>query len=139
MKRYSILWWSIILPTSVIVGLPTFFLVGHFTDWEISERAAVALIATLAADLLIVASMEAVAPTKVNIGPGEKALKSEALAEKAIIVTGFDSSPYGQVSVRGETWLATRHPDDTEVLSAGMSVRVVTRDGLNLIVSSNLG
>lgn len=139
MKRYSILWWSIILPTSVIVGLPTFFLVGHFTDWEIPERAAVALIATLAADLLIVVSMEAVAPTKVNIGPGEKALQSEALAEKAIIVTGFDSSPYGRVSIRGETWLATRLPDDTEVLSAGMSVRVVNRDGLNLIVSSKLG
>ena len=139
MKRYSILWWSIILPTSVIVGLPTFFLVGYFTDWEISGRAAVALIATLAADLVIAASMEAVAPTKVNIGPGEKALKSEALPERAIIVSGFDSSPHGQVSIRGETWLATRLRDDTEVLSAGMSVRVVNRDGLNLIVSSNLG
>lgn len=138
MKRFSILWWSIILPTSVIVGLPTFFLVGHFADWEIPERTAVAVIATLAADLLIAASMEAVAPTKVNIGPGEKALKSEALAEKAIIVSGFDSSRHGQVSIRGETWSATRLPDDTEVLSAGMSVRVVARDELNLIVSSNL-
>ena len=69
MKRYSILWWSIILPTSRIVGLPTFFVVGHFTDRDISERAALALVAMLAADIVIAASMEAVAPTKVNIGP----------------------------------------------------------------------
>ena len=139
MKRYSLLWWSIILPTSVIVGLPTFFLVGYFTDWGISGRAAVALLATLAADFVIAASMEAVAPTKVNIGPGEKALKSEALAERAVVVSGFDSSPHGYVSIRGETWLATRFADDTEVLSAGTIVRVVSRDGLNLIVSSNPG
>lgn len=139
MKRYSILWWSIILPTSVIVGLPTFFLVGHFTGWDILACAAVALIATLVADIVIAASVEAVAPTKVNIGPGERALKSEALAERAIIVSGFDASPHGQVSIRGETWSAIRLPDDTEVLSAGMSVRVVNRDGLNLIVSSNPG
>ncbi len=139
MKRYSILWWSIILPTSVIVGLPTFFLVEQFTGWDIPARAAVAVFATLVADLVIAASMEAVAPTKVNIGPGERVLKSEALAERAIIVSGFNSSPHGQVSIRGETWLATRLPDDTEVLSAGMSVRIVNRDGLHLIVSSNLG
>ena len=139
MKRYSILWWSIILPTSVIVGLPTFFLVGYFTDWGISGRAAVALLATLAADFVIAASMEAAAPTKVYIGPGEKALKSEASAERAVIVSGFDSSPHGYVSIRGETWLATRFADDTEVLTAGTIVRVVNRDGLNLIVSSNPG
>ena len=139
MKRYSILWWSIILPTSVVVGLPTFFLVGHFSDWGISGRAAVALIATLTADLVIAASMEVVAPTKVNIGPGEKALRSGTLTEKATIISGFDSSPHGQVSSRGEVWLATRLPDDTDALSAGMSVRVVSRDGLSLIVSSSPG
>ena len=137
MKRYSILWWSIVLPTSVIVGVPTFFLVGYLTDWVLAGRIAVAIIATLTADLLIAASMEAIAPTKLSIGPGEKVLKSETPAEEATILSGFDSSPHGQVSVRGETWMATRLADDADVLSKGMSVRVVDRDGLKLIVSSN--
>lgn len=139
MKRYSVLWWAIVLPTSLIVGLPTFFLVGYLTDWHMPARTVVALLATLVADLVIVASLEAAAPTKVDIGPGEKALEFETSAERAVVVSGFDSSPHGHVFVRGETWLATRAPDDTEVLSAGTSVRVVNRDGLNLIVSSNIG
>ena len=137
MKRYSILWWSIVLPTSVIVGVPTFFLVGYLTVWDLSGRIAVAIIATLTADLVIAAAMEAVAPTKLSIGPGEKALKTETPAEEATILSGFDSSPHGQVSVRGETWMATRLADDSDVLSQGMSVRVVDRDGLKLIVSSS--
>lgn len=137
MKRYSILWWSIILPTSVIIGLPTFLVVGHLTEWELLQRVAVAVFATAAADLAIAASMEAVAPTKLTVGPGERLLSSEPPAEVATIIGGFGSSPHGQVSVRGETWMATRLPDDLAVLSEGMSVRVVDRNGLNLTVSSN--
>ena len=137
MKRYSIQWWSVILPTSVIVGVPTFFLVGLLTGWDIAERIAIAFVATLAADLAIAASMEAVAPTIVNIGPGDRILHSETPAEEATVVCGFDSSPHGRVSVRGETWSATRLPDDFDVLSKGMSVRVVGRNGLNLVIKAN--
>ncbi|MGB5492785.1 MAG: NfeD family protein [Woeseiaceae bacterium] len=136
MKRYSILWWSIILPTSVIAGVPAFFLVGHFSDLDVLERFAAASVATFVADLAIAASMEAVAPTKVNIGPGEKVLKSETPAEEATIIFGFDSSPHGRVSVRGETWLATRLPNESSVLSVGMAVRVVSRNGLSLVVTA---
>ena len=137
MKRYSILWWLIIVPTSLLVGLPVFFLIGHVTDLDIVVRLVIASIATIAADLAIAASMEAVAPTKLKIGPGERVLKSDIPAEEATIVHGFDSSPPGQVSVRGETWMATSLSDDSEDLSAGKRVFVVDRDGLNLIVSSN--
>jgi membrane protein implicated in regulation of membrane protease activity len=135
MKRYSLLWWAIILPTSVVVGVPTFFLVGHLTDWAVLQRVALALIATLSADLIIAASMEAIAPTKVKIGPGERQLQSDAPAEKAIVIGGFGASLQGQVSVRGETWVATRLPDETTEMSAGMVVRVVDRYGLSLVVT----
>jgi membrane protein implicated in regulation of membrane protease activity len=137
MKRYSILWWLIIVPTSLVVGLPVFFLIGHLTDLAFMERLAIAIIATFVADLAIAASMEAVAPTKLNIGPGERTLKSDIPVEKATVVCGFDSSPHGQVSVRGETWMATRLSDDSDDWSEGMSVTVVDRSGLNLIVSSD--
>lgn len=136
MKRYSILWWSVILPTSLIVGVPTFLLLGHFTDWGVLERVATAVAATLLADLTIAASMEAVAPTKVNIGPGERFLDSEIPGETATVIGGFGASAVGQVSVRGETWLARRVPQDTGELARGMVVRIVDRNGLSLVVST---
>lgn len=137
MKRYSILWWWLILPTSVVIGLPAFFLAGHFTGLEFMGRVAVAMLATFAVDFAIAAAMEAVAPTRLNIGPGEKVLDADIPAEQATVICGFDASPHGKVSVRGETWMAIRLAGDSAVWSAGMRVRVVDRNGLQLIVSSN--
>lgn len=137
MKRYSLTWWMVVLPTSVVVGGTTFLIAGLLTDWGILERVAVALILTSVADLAIAARIQSVAPTKVHIGPGEMGLNSELPSETAKIIGGFDASPYGRVSVRGETWLATRVPDDTVSLTIGMDVNVVARDGLTLVVSPN--
>lgn len=136
MKRYSMTWWAVILPTSVIIGLPIFLLAGHLTDWGIAERVAIAVVSTFAADLAIAALMEKAAPTKVHIGPGEKAVDSEIPAEKATVVCGFDDSLHGRVSVRGETWQARQTSDDSGALSAGMVVSVVGRNGLSLVVSA---
>jgi len=139
MKRYSFTWWLVILPTSVTVGGTTILLTSNFTDWDVTARVAVAAVATILADLAIAASMEAIAPTKVSIGPGEKQLDSDVTSEKAVIMSGFDSISYGLVSVRGETWRATRAPDDIGTLTTGMSVNVVDRDGLTLVVSTRSG
>ena len=136
MKRYSAIWWSAILPTSVIVGGPTFLFTGYFSDWDFLERVAVAVILTLVVDLAIAAWMERIAPTRISIGPGERVLKSEIAAEKAKVLNGFGTSAYGHVSIRGETWPAVRTPDDTGILSAGMVVSVVDRNGLSLIVTA---
>jgi len=136
MKRYSFAWWLVILPTSVTVGGSLLLLTSLFTDWSLFARLAIAILATALADLTIAASMEAVAPTRVHIGPGEKQLVSDRASEKATIVSGFDAAPHGQVSIRGETWRAVRAPGDTGKLTTGMSVSVVDRDGLTLIVSA---
>jgi membrane-bound ClpP family serine protease len=133
------MWWWLVLPSSVVVGLPTFFLLGHFTGLEFLERIAVAMVATFAVDFAIAASMESVAPTRLHVGPGEKVLKSDMPAEQATVISGFDASARGKVSVRGETWMATRLAGDSGTLSEGMRVRVVDRNGLELVVSSNIG
>jgi membrane protein implicated in regulation of membrane protease activity len=137
MKRYSLMWWSVVLPTSVVVGGSTFLLAGFLTDWSILERAAVAVVLTVVADLTIAAWIQSVAPTRVNIGPGETMHDSELPSETARIIGGFESSSHGHVSVRGETWRAMRAPDDAASLSIGMDVNIVARDGLTLVVSSN--
>ena len=137
MKRYSLMWWLVVLPTSVVVGGSTFLLAGLLTDWGILERIAVAAILTLIADIAIAAWIQSVAPTKVNIGPGEKSHDSALPSETARVISGFDSSSHGRVLVRGETWRAMRAPDDAVSLSIGMDVNIVARDGLTLVVSSN--
>ena len=136
MKRYSPMWWLVVLPTSVIVGGTTFLLAGYFTDWALPGRAAIAIALALAADLAIAALIQAFAPTKVNIGPGERALDSDLPSETARVIGGFETSSQGRVSVRGETWRAMRAPDDAIQLTTGMDVNVVARDGLTLIVSA---
>jgi len=136
MKRYSPTWWLVVLPTSLIVGCTTFLLSGYFTDWGLTARAAAAFALALAADLAVAALIEVFAPTRVNIGPGERALDSELPSETAKVISGFESSPDGHVTVRGETWRATRLPDDAIRLTTGMDVNVIARDGLTLIVSA---
>jgi len=136
MKRYSLTWWLVILPTSVTVGGTSILLSSVLTDWSIFARLAAAVFATALADLAIAAWMESIAPTRVHIGPGEKHLVSDLPSEKAIVVDGFDSVPNGHVLIRGETWRAVRATGDTGRLAAGMTVNVVDREGLTLIVST---
>lgn len=136
MKRYSPMWWLVILPTSVTVGGTSILLASLLTDWGVFTILAVAAIATALADLAIAAWMESIAPTRIHIGPGEKRLVSDLPSEKAVVVGGFDSEPHGYVSIRGETWRAIRAPGDTGPLATGMTVSVVDREGLTLIVST---
>ncbi len=136
MRRFSLLWWLVVLPTSVVVGGSTFLLAGLLTEWGLFERLVAALALTIIADVAIAMAIQAVAPTKVSIGPGERTLESELPSETARILSGFESSYQGRVLVRGESWRAARTPDDTARLTRGMNVNVVGRDGLMLLVRS---
>ena len=137
MKRYSLTWWLVVLPTSVIVGGSTFLLAGFATDWGTLERLIAALALTIVADLAIAFRIQALAPSKVDIGPGERALRSDIPSETARVLGGFGSSPEGRVVVRGETWRATSTANEASRLETGMEVNVVARDGLLLVVSAN--
>ena len=136
MKRYSTAWWLAILPTTLVVGVPVFLLLGYQTDWSTAVRIGAALTSALVVDVATAAWMERIAPTKVRIGPGERKTDTENASEEAIVLSGFEGSAAGRVSVRGESWSAVRCPNDTEDLAAGMTVSVVDRVGLNLVVSA---
>ena len=137
MKRYSTAWWLAIVPTTAVVGVPIFLVLGNQTDWGVPGRVALALACAFAVDLAIAAWMERIAPTRVSIAPGERLTVADVAIEEAIVIDGFDASAEGRVSVRGETWSAIRSPDDTEEIAAGMTVSVVDRDGLSLVVSAS--
>ena len=125
------------LPTSVVVGGSTFVLSGLLTDWSLVQRVIAASSLTIVADLAIALWIQSLAPSIVDIGPGERVFKSDATSETARVVDGFGSSMQGTVIVRGETWRATRVQDDAMRLVQGMRVNVVGRDGLMLVVSAN--
>ncbi len=136
MKRFSRIWWIAILFSSVIGGVTIFLLFAVLTDWSTPKIILVVSILTLIGDLIVALSMEAVAPTKVNIGPGERNTNTDLPSEFATVISGFKNSPQGQVSVRGETWRAIRAPEDSGSLSEGSPVQVVDRNGLTLVIST---
>jgi hypothetical protein len=71
-KRYSLNWWLVVLPTSVVVGGSTFLLTGLLTEWSTLQRLVGALTLTVVADLIIALRIQALAPSDVSIGPGER-------------------------------------------------------------------
>lgn len=136
MRRYSLAWWLAILPTSIITAAGTFLVLGQLSDWGLPGRSVAAAVSALIVDLAIAAWVEQFAPTKVIVGPAERAIHSDDAAENATVIGGFGSSPLGRVMVRGETWPAVRSADETGNLVTGMVVKVVDRVGLRLVVSA---
>ena len=136
MTRFSLAWWLAVLPTSILVGGTTFYLLGQFVTWSLGERLIVAAILTIAADLAIAAWIEAMAPTRILFGPGEKARLADERTEVGVVTAGFEGKPNGRVRVRGESWPAVALNDDSSKLSIGVVVRIVDRVGLNLVVTT---
>ncbi len=134
MRRFSIVWWLAVLPTSALAGTGTLLALGHTVDWGLAERVGAAAAAALAIELAVAAWMERHAPTRVTVGPGEKLLRSDDATEEAVVVGGFNASTSGQVRVRGEDWPAMCSPEDSGNLTTGTVVRVVGRKGLSLEV-----
>jgi len=126
----------VILVVAGIAGSLVYLLLKLLLSWD-DPRLLVALIAVaLICEMLMAIEMEATAPSKIDIGPGEKGLVSDTPSETATVISGFDSSGRGQVSIRGETWQAIRESDESGLLPIGSAVRVVERKGLTLIVSA---
>jgi membrane protein implicated in regulation of membrane protease activity len=122
-----------------IAGGLVFLLISHLLSWN-DPRLLVALVAVaFLLELLTAIDMEANAPSRIDIGPGEKGLVGDTPHETAMVLSGFDSSNRGLVSIRGETWHAVRTPEDPGLLTEGTAVRVIRRKGLTLVVSAMTG
>jgi len=135
MRRFSRTWWITILLVSDVIGVGAIFLLYALTNLGFVSILAVGVALIFLGDLLLAVYMEAVAPTRVSVGPGEKLRNSDVLAEEATVVADFDDAGRGRVSIRGETWRAMQSSEAQESLTQGARVRVVRRDGLILIVT----
>ena len=134
-RRFSPRWWLVIGAATLIVGAAAFLILRFGTGLGITQMIVFWLIITFVGDVITAASMEAVAPTRVTIGPGDRRLDADAPEERAVVVSVFDDSGHGKVRVRGEIWRARQAAEDRTRPQAGERVRVVDRDGLTLIVS----
>ena len=135
MQRYSSLWWASILLSSVVTGGSSFALLILLTDLPIAIVIAVSLALVLAGHVILALLMQAVSPTRVTLGPGDRRRKNESPGELGMVMADFESGS-GKVSIRGEQWRARQAPGCNERLDAGASVRVLEREGLTLVVSA---
>ena len=136
-RRFSRHWWVVLGAATTVIGAVVFLYLAFATDIESFRLLAYWLGLTLLGDLLTALSMEAVAPTRITIGPGDRKLNNDFPTERAIVVSGFGEGDTGDVQVRGEIWRAKRAANTQVRLSVGTSVRVLNRDGLTLLVSAD--
>ena len=135
MQRYSKHWWAALLLSSVGTGGSSFLLLTVFTDLPIEMVVKVCVAAILVGDIALALLMESMAPTRIDVGPGERRHRAEPPQEFGTVVGRFDGR-MGKVMIRGESWQARQAAACSEPLDAGARVRVVERDGLTLVVAA---
>ena len=135
MQRYSSLWWASILLSSVVTGGSSFLLLILLTELSIEIVIAVSVALILAGDITLALLMEAVSPTRVTLGPGDRRRKSDSPGELGTVTASFESGS-GKVSIRGEQWHARQSTSCASRLDSGTPVRVLEREGLTLVVAA---
>lgn len=139
-RRYSAEWWTALSTVAVACAAATawsLYLLDVVSEplWILVAAGAAAALGDVAAAL----GMEAIAPTRIAIGPNERAAFDSEIKESAVVVSGFERSPVGKVFTRGETWAARSATDQALSLARGARVAIVDRDGLTLLVRAQGG
>lgn len=137
--RFSQQWWLSIATASLFFAAAALFVAHVVAGREGASLFLWVMAAVLIGDLLLALLFEAIAPTRVVIGPGDRSGRNDLLHEPAVAVDGFEASPLGRVRIRGELWLARHVSVEVVGPRKGERVRVVAREGLILLVSREAG
>ncbi len=134
-KRFSLEWWSWLASGALVFGGCTGLFL--YQQGSISGINFILLVVAVSfvGDLALALSFEAIAPTRVIIGPGDRVQRGSAVKETASIISGFENSAEGKVTVRGEIWAARCVSADSYSLAVGENVRVLGREGLTLLIA----
>ena len=133
MQRYSKYWWAAVLLSSAVTGGGTFLLLLLLTDLSIEMALKISVALVLVGDVVLAIIMQAISPTHVKLGPGERWHDDELPRDIGVVKTRFEDGK-GKVSIRGETWHARLAQHAESGPDIGHSVRVVDREGLVLVV-----
>ncbi len=134
MQRYTRLWWASILLSSIVTGGGSFLLLKLFTEWPTELVLKTSVVLVVLGDLTLALMMEAVSPTRIKVGPGDRLHDDDLPTDRALVLGDFVDGQ-GRVSVRGESWLARQAGETATPLTAGAIVHVVEREGLTLVVT----
>ncbi len=135
MQRYSRYWWAAVLLSSVVTGGGTFLLLMLLTDLSVERALKISVALVLIGDVILAIIMQAISPTHVKLGPGERWHDEESPKDVGVVKTRFENGR-GKISIRGETWHARQGEESEEELEIGASVRVIEREGLTLVVAA---
>lgn len=86
-------------------------------------------------DVLAAIGIEMTAPSRITIGPGERASNDAPMRECAAVLSEVAGDREGRVRIRGETWKARLADPAARPIAAGRQARVVARDGLALLIA----
>ena len=135
MQRFSRLWWASILLSSVVTGGGSMLLLTALTDLPFAMAMKISIALILVGDIVLALWMQAVTPTRVLLGPGDRRLKDDPPDELGTVIADFEDGS-GSVSIRGESWQAIQAAGCQRRLEADALVRVVERRGLTLVVAA---
>jgi len=96
-------------------------------------------IVVAACDIIVALGMEAIAPAKVILGPGDRTENNSPVRERARILSEIAQNGACKVQVRGETWDARCNGHSSKTVSTGEEVKIVGREGLTLIIEVGAG
>jgi membrane protein implicated in regulation of membrane protease activity len=133
MRRFSSLWWASILLSSLVTGGGSFFLINALTDLPVETVIKISVVLILVGDIVLALWMQAVSPTRILVGPGDRRMKDDSTDEIGIVIADFEGGS-GNVAVRGERWRAVQAAECEQPLLAESRVRVLERRGLTLVV-----
>ncbi len=105
------------------------------TELPFATVVAISAALVVAGDIVLAFFMQAVSPTRVTLGPGDRRHRTETPRELGRVEAAFEDRR-GRVSIRGETWRARQAVGCGRPLAAGAAVRVVEREGLTLVVAA---
>jgi membrane protein implicated in regulation of membrane protease activity len=137
--RFSKVWWAWLFSTGLSCGalvVIALYLLGGISN---AQYVLAFLISAAAGELMVALIFEAMAPTRVTVGPGDRTHLNSPVKDRARVVSGFSAEGMGKVKVRGEVWDARCSSAHGSTLTAGREVRVSGRDGLTLLVGEDTG
>jgi membrane protein implicated in regulation of membrane protease activity len=128
LKRYSLPWWLVMAGMTGSLGTASAFTLWWFDLLLNWQAVLLALFVIIAGDILASIGLAMVAPTRVNLHPGER---QQPIGE---VLSGFAGQRRGHIKVNGERWQARLSGEGADA-SPGERVRVIGRDGLVLLVA----
>lgn len=132
--RFALQWWLTMGSATVFFVSLALVLAHVFGGREGFPLFLWVMVVTSIGDLVVALCYEAIAPTHVVVGAGERDSKSDPSREMAVAIDGFEQSETGRVRVRGEVWRARCLTVEEPRPRQGEVVQVVAREGLLLLV-----